>query len=125
MTWDEIADECDKLRAQNSKLQGEVKTLRKEADVLNGDLTEITSSEIRAKKKIGEYHLLTNELQDELGKLKAKQPMSEREIWDTLITVHGCKKDKEDCLYVRCHNWVKCEMLAKALFERVAKKEKR
>jgi CPA2 family monovalent cation:H+ antiporter-2 len=37
------------------------------------------------------------------------------QIWKLLISQFGCKPNKEDCNFQRCHQWARCDLLAKAL----------
>lgn len=61
----------------------------------------------------------------EMGKLfiakKIGYVLSQEEIWDMLIEVHGCKKSKVDCYYRRCCNWANCDNLVDKLTGLVGK----
>ena len=39
----------------------------------------------------------------------------EKKIWNTLIKVHGCKPDKEDCKFQHCNHWASCERLYESI----------
>ena len=41
--------------------------------------------------------------------------LTEENIWKILAEVHGCKKDKEDCSFKKCHHWATCDILAQAI----------
>lgn len=44
-----------------------------------------------------------------------KKDIPVERVWEILSKVKGCKPNKEDCVFNKCHKWGECELLTKAL----------
>ena len=44
--------------------------------------------------------------------------LEEEAVWELLAEQFGCKLNKEDCSFQKCHQWARCDLLAKAICSR-------
>jgi len=41
--------------------------------------------------------------------------MKEKDLWEIFTETKGCKKNKEDCSFAKCHSWAECDSLVTAI----------
>ena len=61
----------------------------------------------------------------ELAQIEESKRLGIDELWVIFADKHGCKPDKEDCSFKRCHNWAECSNLIEAIHEAQRAKNER